>query len=115
MLSTIGRQDSSLFTKSPKPGVSTTVNRRRTPFSSISALMDCMETVFGMISRLGPLRSRGGYREVLNRVLTKVDFPSPDSPCTCVSGLLNYCERDCDLPTTMTLKLNPLRTLLRCH
>ena len=87
MLSTIGRQDSSLLTKSPKPGVSTTVNRKRTPFSSISALMDCIETVFGMMSRLGPLRSRGGYSDVLKRVLTKVDFPSPDSPCTCVSNV----------------------------
>lgn len=80
MLSTIGRQDSSLLTKSPKPGVSTTVKRKRTPFSSISALIDWMETVFGMMSRLGPLRSRGGYREVLNKVFTSVDFPSPDSP-----------------------------------
>ena len=80
MLSTIGRHDSSLLTKSPKPGVSTTVNRSRTPFSSMSALIDCIETVLGIMSRLGPLRSRGGYREVLKRVLTSVDFPSPDSP-----------------------------------
>src|SRR3569833_3446398 len=80
MLSTMGRQDSSLFTKSPKPGVSTTVRRRRTPASSISALMDWMVTVFGMMSRLGPLRSLGGYRDVLNSVLTSVDFPRPDSP-----------------------------------
>ena len=39
-----------------------------------------MDTVFGMISRLGPLRSLGGYRDVLKRVLTRVDFPRPDSP-----------------------------------
>lgn len=80
MFSTIGRQESSLFTKSPKPGVSTTVSRRRTPFSSMSALMDWIDTVFGMMSRLGPLRSRGGYREVLKSVLMSVDFPRPDSP-----------------------------------
>src|SRR3569833_416424 len=80
MLSTMGRQDSSLFTKSPKPGVSTTVRRRRTPASSISALMDWMVTDFGMMSRLGPLRSLGGYRDVLNSVLTSVDFPRHDSP-----------------------------------
>ena len=80
MFSTIGRHESSLLTKSPKPGVSTTVNRRRTPFSSISALIDCIETVLGMMSMLGPLRSFGGYRDVLKRVLTNVDFPRPDSP-----------------------------------
>ena len=42
--------------------------------------MDWMDTVFGIMSRLGPLRSLGGYREVLKRVLTRVDFPRPDSP-----------------------------------
>lgn len=31
---------SSLFTKSPKPGVSTTVKRRRTPFSSMSVTLE---------------------------------------------------------------------------
>jgi len=46
----------------------------------MSALIDRMETVFGMMSRLGPFRSLGGYREVLKRVLTRVDFPRPDSP-----------------------------------
>ena len=76
----MGLHDSSLLTKSPKPGVSTTVNRSLTPFSSISALIDCIDTVFGMMSRLGPVRSLGGYKEVLNRVLTNVDLPSPDSP-----------------------------------
>lgn len=39
-----------------------------------------METVFGMMSRLGPFRSFGGYKDVLKRVLTRVDFPRPDSP-----------------------------------
>lgn len=29
---------------------------------------------------LGGLRSFGGYNEVLNRVLTSVDLPRPDSP-----------------------------------
>ena len=46
----------------------------------MSALIDWMETVFGIISKLGPLRSFGGYKEVLNKVLTRVDFPRPDSP-----------------------------------
>src|SRR3954469_24081905 len=85
MFSTIGRQESSLLTKSPKPGVSTTVRRRRTPFSSMSALMDCMETVLGMMSWLGGLRSLGGYNDVLKRVLTRVDLPKPDSPVMHVS------------------------------
>lgn len=90
--STIGRQESSLLTKSPKPGVSTTVRRRRTPFSSISALIDWIETVFGIMSRLGPFRSLGGYRDVLKRVLTRVDFPRPDSPSIIVriSELYNF-------------------------
>lgn len=80
MLSTMGLHDSSLLTKSPKPGVSTTVRRRRTPASSMSALIDWIETVLGIMSRLGPFRSLGGYREVLKRVLTSVDLPRPDSP-----------------------------------
>ena len=46
----------------------------------MSALMDWIDTVFGMMSRLGPLRSRGGYSEVLKSVLTSVDLPRPDSP-----------------------------------
>ncbi len=33
-----------------------------------------------MMSRLGPFGSFGGYKEVLKRVLTRVDFPRPDSP-----------------------------------
>lgn len=83
MFSTIGPHEASLLTKSPKPGVSTTVKRNRTPFSSMSALIDCIETVLGMMSREGALRSLGGYSEVLKRVLIKVDFPSPDSPELC--------------------------------
>lgn len=79
MFLTMGSQDSSLLMKSPKPGVSTTVNLRRTPFSSISALIDWIDTVLEM-SRLGGLRSLGGYSEVLKSVFTRVDFPSPDSP-----------------------------------
>lgn len=39
-----------------------------------------------MMSGLGPLRSRGGYREVLKSVLTSVDFPSPDSPAKISKG-----------------------------
>src|SRR5215469_4527377 len=85
MFSTIGPQDASLLTKSPKPGVSTTVRRRRTPFSSMSALIDWMETVLGMMSRLGGLRSFGGYKDVLKRVFTRVDLPSPDSPAYSIS------------------------------
>lgn len=46
----------------------------------MSALIDWIDTVFGMMSTLGPFRSLGGYREVLKRVLTRVDFPRPDSP-----------------------------------
>jgi hypothetical protein len=46
----------------------------------MSALMLCMLTVLGAKSRDGCLRSLGGYREVLNRVLTRVDLPRPDSP-----------------------------------
>ena len=46
----------------------------------MSALIDWIETVLGMMSRLGPLRSFGGYKELLKRVLTRVDFPRPDSP-----------------------------------
>ncbi len=37
-----------------------TVKRRRTPFSSMSALMDWIETVFGRMSTLGPVLSLGG-------------------------------------------------------
>jgi hypothetical protein len=47
-----------------------------------------------MMSRLGPLRSRGGYREVLKRVLTSVDFPSPDSPVTISEGQVEMTPRD---------------------
>jgi hypothetical protein len=47
--------------------------------------MDWMVTVLGIMSRLGPLRSLGGYREVLNRVLTRVDLPRPDSPRNIIS------------------------------
>src|SRR6478609_3817974 len=114
MLSTIGRQDSSLLTKSPKPGVSTTVRRRRTPASSMSALMDWIVTVLGIMSRLGPLRSLGGYREVLNRVLTRVDLPKPDSPRSALVRSFTF-QSSLHIPTTITLKLNPLRTLFRCH
>src|SRR4051794_23560426 len=92
MLSTIGRQDSSLLTKSPKPGVSTTVRRRRTPASSISALIDWIVTVFGMMSRLGSLRSFGGYKDVLKRVLTRVDFPRPDSPTRSLVVRAGHCH-----------------------
>jgi hypothetical protein len=56
----MGPHDTSLLTKSPKPGVSTTVRRRRTPFSSMSALVACIETVLGLMSRLGALGSFGG-------------------------------------------------------
>lgn len=45
----------------------------------MSALMDCIETVLEM-SRLGGLRSLGGYSDVLKSVFTRVDLPSPDSP-----------------------------------
>jgi hypothetical protein len=45
----------------------------------MSALMDWIDTVLEM-SRLGGLRSFGGYSEVLKRVFTRVDLPRPDSP-----------------------------------
>ena len=74
------------------------------------------------MSALGPLRSFGGYRDVLKSVLTSVDLPRPDSPA---SGQLSSCKsepswtRRCvprrNSPTTITLKLKPFRTLLRCH
>lgn len=48
----------------------------------MSAEMDWIDTVLGIISAEGPLRSFGGYREVLKRVFTSVDFPRPDSPKT---------------------------------
>lgn len=53
---------------------------------------------------------------MLNNVLTRVDFPSPDSP-EYWSQKLHACTNVLvvDLPTTMTLKLNPFLTLLRCH
>lgn len=70
---------SSLLTKSPKPGVSTTVNRNFTPFSSISEVMDLTSTVWGD-SWVSSTFSLGGYNWVLKSVLTKVDLPRPDSP-----------------------------------
>jgi hypothetical protein len=48
------------------------------------ALILSIATVFGR-SALGGKTSLGGYRVVLNSVLTKVDFPKPDSPCIKVS------------------------------
>ena len=41
---------SSLLTKSPKPGVSTTVKRRRTPFSSMSRVIEVRKIVDGRIT-----------------------------------------------------------------
>lgn len=70
---------SSLLMKSPKPGVSTTLSFRRTPFSSISVLRTWMPTVFGLSSERGAC-SLAGYKGALNKVLTRVDLPSPDSP-----------------------------------
>ena len=55
---------SSLFTKSPKPGVSTTVSLNRTPFSSMSAEIDSIVTVFGR-STCGGSGSLRGYSAVL--------------------------------------------------
>lgn len=70
---------SSLFTKSPNPGVSTTLSLNLTPFSSISAVIDWMSTVFGD-SCEGSATTLLGYNSVLNKVFTKVDLPKPDSP-----------------------------------
>lgn len=62
------------------------------------------------------MRSLGGYSEVLKRVLTRVDLPRPDSPETQVSTTVTPAKyRVPCLPTTITLKLKPFRTLLRCH
>ncbi len=52
----------------------------------MSALMDWMVTVLGMMSWVGPLRSLGGYSDVLKSVLTSVDLPRPDSPWEEVSA-----------------------------
>src|SRR5271169_136429 len=71
---------SSLLTKSPNPGVSTTLSLNRTPFSSMSALIALILTVCGTSTEVGPLPFRGAYKLALNKVLTKVDFPNPDSP-----------------------------------
>jgi hypothetical protein len=38
-----------------------------------------MPTVFGLSSERG-VCSLGGYKGALNKVLTRVDLPSPDSP-----------------------------------
>lgn len=102
--SAIWTYHSSLLTKSPNPGVSTTVNRRRTPFSSISdtgpseytlasarvyyspALMLSMATVEGR-SALGGMGTLGGYNVVLKRVLMSVDLPRPDSPARTLRNL----------------------------
>lgn len=43
---------SSLLTKSPKPGVSTTVKRRRTPFSSISIVWSFSEPHWARVTRM---------------------------------------------------------------
>lgn len=75
----MGTYLSSLLTKSPKPGVSTTVSLSLTPFSSMSAVVDLISTVWGT-SAVNSAISLGGYSWVLNSVLTKVDFPRPDSP-----------------------------------
>lgn len=64
-----------------------TVSLKRTPFSSISALVDWMLIVLGRISLLGPLRSFGASNVELKRVLTSVDLPSPDSPMQQVRSL----------------------------
>src|SRR5690554_2245783 len=69
----------SLLIKSPKPGVSTTLSFRRTPFTSISVIRIWIPTVFGLSSESATC-SLGGLRGALNRVLTRVDFPRPDSP-----------------------------------
>lgn len=70
---------SSLLTKSPKPGVSTTVNLNLTPFSSISDVIDWTSTVW-VVSWDNSTVSLGGYNCVLNNVFTSVDLPRPDSP-----------------------------------
>lgn len=75
-----GIYESSLLTKSPNPGVSTTLRRKRTPFSSISAEIALILTVWGTSTEVGPLLFLGEYRLALNKVFTNVDFPSPLSP-----------------------------------
>ena len=57
-----------------------------------------MVTVLGIMSRLGPLRSLGGYKEVLKRVLTKVDLPRPDSP----KALESVCVKESSIGVDVT-------------
>ena len=95
------RHLSSLLTKSPNPGVSTTVKCKRTPLSSISirklrirgheldgwinidvpAPILSIATVLGL-SSAGAKGTLGGYKVVLKSVLIRVDLPRPDSPST---------------------------------
>ena len=58
------------------------MRRRRTPFSSISAEIALILTVWGTSTEVGPLLFLGEYRLALNNVLTSVDFPSPLSPAS---------------------------------
>uniref|UniRef100_A0A0K8R3R2 Putative septin 5b n=1 Tax=Ixodes ricinus TaxID=34613 RepID=A0A0K8R3R2_IXORI len=95
MYRSMERQLSSQLTASPKPGVSTTVSRSRTPFSSISMVLRSICTVLSILSSaFGSLRS--SYKSVRKRLLISVDFPRPDSP------------------TTIRVKSKPLLTDLRC-
>lgn len=70
---------SSLLTKSPKPGVSTTVSLRRTPFSSISVLQSVR--VWVGCARARPPNARP------HSALTSADGLDVDSLATVRSGL----------------------------
>ena len=91
-----------VLTESPKPGVSTTVNFNRTPFSSNSTVLLVIDMVFSIRSfskqkiflceiehewcehhdkipaTFGITRSE--YKSVMNKLLTSVLLPNPESP-----------------------------------
>lgn len=71
-----------LSMESPNPGVSTTVSLSLTPLSSISTVDASSCMVFLLILSAAEGITRSGYKSVKNRLLIKVDLPSPDSPKT---------------------------------
>ena len=118
---------SSLLTKSPKPGVSTTVRCRRTPFSSMSDGMhlngkrrkkkreqrtctdafngDCLWMLSGGGERLFGRVERGVEESVNERRLSEARF---------ALGIVSRrggWRRGRDGPTTMVVNWKPLRTL----
>jgi hypothetical protein len=126
-----GSHLSSLFTKSPKPGVSTIVSFRRTPFSSISRDMQNVSTRM-IKATSGPLTSAdaldgNGARTLLRgleRRLARVERGLEERIDECglsesrlawMRGAGERAQRTGrrDEPTTMAVNWKPLRTLLR--